>query len=225
MQVPLDRARTEEQLGTDLRVGEPVAGEPGDLLLLRREILARLERTLAQLRTGGDQLALGALGERLHPDLGEHLLGGPQPLARLAGTTVAAQPLAEDQMCTGELNARIPAQSVDRLVISGFGIVALAEQRPTARLDAEREAGAGGLRRRGEPIERIPATVVSPTRAEASMSSNSAHIVSKGKMPCVDLVAGSRAHPRSGRGRCRAPRRPSRQPSPRFPGRVLCPPG
>src|SRR5262245_17811935 len=44
VQVPLDRARTEEQLGADLRVGEPVAGEPGDLLLLRREVLDRTER-------------------------------------------------------------------------------------------------------------------------------------------------------------------------------------
>src|SRR5512132_675342 len=75
VQVPLDRARTEEELGTDLRVGEPVAGEPGDLLLLRRELLAPLERALAPLRPGGDQLALGARGERHHPDLREQLLG------------------------------------------------------------------------------------------------------------------------------------------------------
>ena len=37
-QVPLDRARAEEELGADLGIREPVAGEPGDLLLLRSEL-------------------------------------------------------------------------------------------------------------------------------------------------------------------------------------------
>src|SRR5512132_2203701 len=105
VQVPLDRARAEEQLGADLRVGEPVAGEPGDLLLLRRERLARVERAAAHLPAGRGQLARGADGERLHPDLGEEVLGRPQPLARLAQTALAAQPLAVEQVRAGQLGA------------------------------------------------------------------------------------------------------------------------
>ena len=48
-QVPFDRARGQEQLGADLGVGAAVAGQPGDLLLLRREPVARLGAALAYL--------------------------------------------------------------------------------------------------------------------------------------------------------------------------------
>src|SRR6201986_188130 len=48
-QVPFDRARADEQMGADLRVGQDVAGEPGDLLLLRRELASRLGTALAYL--------------------------------------------------------------------------------------------------------------------------------------------------------------------------------
>ena len=47
-QVPLHRARADEQLRADLRVRKAVAGEPGDLLLLRRELLARPGAALAR---------------------------------------------------------------------------------------------------------------------------------------------------------------------------------
>src|SRR2546428_4498334 len=52
-QVVLDRARTDEQPGADLRVGESVAGEPRDLPLLSRELVARFNRAFA------DSLARG----------------------------------------------------------------------------------------------------------------------------------------------------------------------
>src|SRR4051812_47839101 len=48
-QVPFDGARTDEQPRADLRVGEPVAGEPGDLLLLSGEVIAHLDGALAHL--------------------------------------------------------------------------------------------------------------------------------------------------------------------------------
>src|SRR5580765_3942865 len=38
-QMPFDRARAEEELRADLRVGVPIAGEPGDVLLLRRQLV------------------------------------------------------------------------------------------------------------------------------------------------------------------------------------------
>ena len=46
----------------------PSRGEPGDLLLLRRELVARLGAALAHLLARRQQLAAGALGERLHAD-------------------------------------------------------------------------------------------------------------------------------------------------------------
>ena len=44
VQVVLDRARADEQLGADLRVGVPVAGQPRDLDLLGRQRVARVRR-------------------------------------------------------------------------------------------------------------------------------------------------------------------------------------
>src|SRR5580704_11441911 len=74
-QVPLDRARADEQLRADLRVRQAVAGQPGDLLLLRRELVARVGASLAHLLARREELAAGALGERLHPDRGEQVVG------------------------------------------------------------------------------------------------------------------------------------------------------
>ena len=64
-QVVLDGVRADEQPGADLRVGQPVAGQPGDLGLLGGQLLvpgggAALAGGLA----GGAQLAPGPLGER-----------------------------------------------------------------------------------------------------------------------------------------------------------------
>ena len=71
-QVPFDGAGAEEQPGADLRVGQAVAGQAGDLLLLGRELVARLDGALAHLLARRQQLAARALGERLHADRGEH---------------------------------------------------------------------------------------------------------------------------------------------------------
>src|SRR6516225_8564408 len=96
-QVPLDRARADEQLGADLRVRQAVAGEPGNLLLLRGELLDRAGAALARLLTRRQQLAAGAFGERLHPDRGEQVIGGAQLLARVQAPALAAQPLPVQQ--------------------------------------------------------------------------------------------------------------------------------
>src|SRR4051812_30685648 len=63
-EVPFDRTRAEEQPGADLRVGEAVACQTGDLVLLRREVVARLDGALAHLLPRCQELAAGALGER-----------------------------------------------------------------------------------------------------------------------------------------------------------------
>src|SRR4051794_19293583 len=60
-QVPLDRPRADEQLGADLRVGAPVPGQAGDLLLLGRKLVARVVAAPAHLLAGREQLAPGAV--------------------------------------------------------------------------------------------------------------------------------------------------------------------
>ena len=61
-QVPLDGARADEQLRADLRVRQALACEPGDLLLLRRELLACPGATLVRFLACRQQLAAAAWG-------------------------------------------------------------------------------------------------------------------------------------------------------------------
>src|SRR5271154_4863248 len=89
-QVPLDRARADEQLGADLRVRLPITGEPGDLRLLGCELLARLDSAVVDRLPGGQQLTASALRERLDAHRGAHLVGGTQLLARVDATPAAA---------------------------------------------------------------------------------------------------------------------------------------
>jgi hypothetical protein len=66
-QMPLDGASTEEHAGTDFRVGESIAGELGDLALLRGEIIAGRGDSPTRPFARGEKLATGTIGERLHP--------------------------------------------------------------------------------------------------------------------------------------------------------------
>src|SRR3954454_24922514 len=52
LQVPFDGAWADEELGADLRVGPAGEREPRDVLLLRRELIARVVRALADRLTG-----------------------------------------------------------------------------------------------------------------------------------------------------------------------------
>ena len=104
-QMPLHRARTEEQPRTDLRVRKPVAGQMGDLPLLRGQIIARLNRPLAHRLAGRPRLAAGALGERLHADRYELVVRGAELGPRVDPAMLASQPLAIEQVRAGELGA------------------------------------------------------------------------------------------------------------------------
>src|SRR5205814_6070617 len=94
VQVVLGRARTDEQLGADLRVRPPVAGEPGDERLLRREPVARLDREPGHRLAGGRELPSRALCERLRADADERVVSRTQLLTRVHPPLLATQPLA-----------------------------------------------------------------------------------------------------------------------------------
>src|SRR5262245_33303698 len=72
-QVVLDRARAEEELGADLRVGVPVAHQPCDLDLLGRQGVARVIGDSGHGLASGEQLTASTLGERSGPHLAEAL--------------------------------------------------------------------------------------------------------------------------------------------------------
>src|SRR5262249_34781232 len=84
--VPLDGAPAEEELGADLRVRLPVGRHPGDLQLLRGQVLERLDRALARGFSGGRQLTARALSECLHAHIGHQLLGRTELLSPVAPT-------------------------------------------------------------------------------------------------------------------------------------------
>jgi hypothetical protein len=72
--VPLDRPGADTELGADLRVREPIAGQPGDLQLLGSEPGDRLLRTLAHPLAGGQQLVACTFREGGGSHAGEHLV-------------------------------------------------------------------------------------------------------------------------------------------------------
>ena len=103
MQVPLDGARAEEEPRPDLRVREPVAGQLGDLVLLRGQIVVRLDGPFADPLARRQKLLLCALGERLHANRVELVVAGAELGARVDPAILAAQPLAVEQMSACEL--------------------------------------------------------------------------------------------------------------------------
>ena len=130
-QVPLDRPRADEQLGTDFRIGIAGPGEPGDLGLLGSELVGRLEAALAHVLAGRQQLAAGSLGEPFDPHRGQPLAGGPQRLARFRAAVLAAQPFAVQQVRAGQFHPDAgAAESLYRLAVQVLGGLAAAEQRP-----------------------------------------------------------------------------------------------
>src|SRR5207244_7804098 len=88
------------------------------LPILGGEPAAGLDGAFAGGLAGGQQLALGALGEPLGAHCGEHLVGGAELLARVHASALAAKPLAVEEVSSGELDADAGvAEPVDRLPI------------------------------------------------------------------------------------------------------------
>ena len=65
MDVVFGRARTHEETGPDLRVGEAVADEPREVGLLGGEVVAGFGGTFAWALARGGQFTLGALRKPL----------------------------------------------------------------------------------------------------------------------------------------------------------------
>ena len=131
--------RADEQLGPDLGVRLSLGGEPGDLLFLGRELVARLGRPDPRVLTGGEKLDLRAVRESARADRFEHLMGGPQLYARVAAPAQPTQPLAEEQLRARQLGRDAGvAEVVERFAIEALGCIVGREQRIRAREQAER---------------------------------------------------------------------------------------
>ena len=137
VQVPLDGPRAEVELGADLRIRPAVAREPGDVLLLWRELVAGRVEPPAHLRAGGLQLVPGALGERVGAQRDERLVRRAELLAGVDAAIGAPEPFAVEELAAGDLRpeSRAP-QAVDRLAVQGLGVVALRQQGARAGVEA-----------------------------------------------------------------------------------------
>ena len=90
-------------------------------------MLAGLDLALADALAGGQQLTLGALGERLGAHAREQLERGAQLVAGVDAAPLASQPLAIEQVGPRELHAHAGApQPLDRLLVEAIGCVAIA---------------------------------------------------------------------------------------------------
>src|SRR5260370_10447436 len=129
-QMPFDGAGAEEQLGADLRIRQPVTCEPGDLHLLRGELVARPDRALAHGLTRRQQLATAALSERLHAHRGEPFVGGAQFLACVRAALLTPQPLAVQEVSADQRGAHASAtEPLTRLAVEALARLAFAHQR------------------------------------------------------------------------------------------------
>src|SRR5262245_127745 len=101
--MPLYGARAEEHPPGDLGVRRTVAGQPGDLPLLRGQLISPLQRPLAHLLACRQQLTPGPLAEALHADRREPVVGRAELLPGVDAALLTAQPLSVEQMRAGEL--------------------------------------------------------------------------------------------------------------------------
>ena len=123
---------------------------------MRGELVARLRSALAGGLARGRQLPARSLGERLHSDRRELIVRGTQLRARVHPATLAAQPLAVDQLRTRELGTKLGAtQPNDRFAIGALGVLARSEQRPRAREHAQPPIAVADARRLGQPLQRL----------------------------------------------------------------------
>ena len=98
VQVILDSARRDEQLGCNLVVGRALGDQLRDLRLLWRQLVAGLNRARASVLAGRTQLDACSLREAFHTEVAKETVRDAQLLARVDVATNAPQPLAVHQM-------------------------------------------------------------------------------------------------------------------------------
>src|SRR6478736_5578844 len=153
--MPFDGARTEEQPRADLGIGESVARQPRDLVFLGCEVVAGLDDALAHPLTSCAQLPAGALGERLDAHVAQHLVCEAQMPACVHAATLAAQPLAVEEMRAGQVDAAAAgAEAGDRLPVELLCFAAMAQERARARLHPERPVGVADVSALRERVQR-----------------------------------------------------------------------
>src|SRR5262245_58387546 len=120
--MPFDGPSADEQLGPDLGIGTPVSGQPGDVLLLRGELVERVGPPLADLLPSREQFVPGSFRECLRTDSREEFVGSVELMARVDAPALATEPLSVDEMGAGELRTQwCASQPVDGLDVRLFG--------------------------------------------------------------------------------------------------------
>src|SRR5829696_5995043 len=139
LQAPFDGAGAEEELSADLGVRPAVAGELGDVLLLRSELVAGVIAALADLLAGGQQLVPRTLGKSLRAHREQRLARDPQLLARIDAPSLTAQPLPIEQARACELDSDARAgEAIDRLAVQAVGGISLVCEGAHAGADSQR---------------------------------------------------------------------------------------
>src|SRR4051812_46355670 len=137
-----------------------------DLRLLRGELVKRVHGPFAGMLARRLQLHPRALGERLHPELGEEVVGVPQLRACVQAPELAPQPLAVEQMRPREVEAKACRfQTVDGLTVQRLGGFPATEERPRARFDTQCPWGAAGARTFAQALKGFRGTLASTAAA------------------------------------------------------------
>src|SRR6516225_7173230 len=100
------------------------------------EFVRRRDISFANLLAGGEKLVARPFGKRLGSDCRECVIRSPELLARIYTPTLAAKPLAVQQVSSGDLRAgRRARESLYGRDVPMLGGVAFGHERPTSRLD------------------------------------------------------------------------------------------
>ena len=98
----------------------------------------------------------GTFGERVHPDLGEHVVGDAELVSGIHTAVLATQPLTVEQVRTGVLGPeRSSAEAFDGLSILLFRRLAVADKRLATRKDAPAPVGFAPPGSVSEPLEGV----------------------------------------------------------------------
>src|SRR3954451_24905989 len=122
VEVVLDGARTDEQLGRDLPVRTAFGRKPRDLRLLGSQLVKGVHRPFARAFARRLEFNACALGERLHPEAAEELVGDPKLVARIGSSPFASQPLAVQKVSPREVQAQSRwLEQIDCLAVKRAG--------------------------------------------------------------------------------------------------------